>query len=164
MFKFVVAVKAGQALGAKIILGDRDVDVTLKRLTEALARTDLKKLFSTSSELEQSMKSFLPPSLRDEPDDMSLSKEQLSEYVETIKAKENVKVIMANLKAIAPELYNAMVAERDDFMSMGLNSLNQFRSIVAVMGIAHVDGVESNLIRQGWTKIEISCPIKSSAR
>ena len=159
--KFVVAVKAGQALGSTIVLGDRDVDVTIRRLTEALAKTDLKKLFSDSSELEQSMKKFLPQNLRDAPMDinMSLSKEQLSEYVETMKAKENVKVIMANLKAIAPELYNAMVAERDDFMSMGLISLNQFRSTVAVMGIAHVDGVENNLIRQGWTKIEISCPI-----
>jgi pheromone shutdown protein TraB len=157
--KFVVAVKAGQALGSTIILGDRDVDVTIRRLTEALAKTDIKKLFSDSSELEQSMKNFLPENLRDAPMDMSLSKEQLSEYVETMKAKENVKVIMANLKAIAPELYNAMVAERDDFMSMGLNSLNQFRTTVAVMGVAHVDGVENNLIRQGWTKIEISCPI-----
>jgi len=154
-----MAVKAGQAMGSKIILGDRDVDVTLRRLTEALARTDLKRLLSDTSELEQSMKNFLPPSLREAPKDLSFSKEQLSEYVETIKAKENVKIIMANLKAIAPELYNALVAERDEFMSMGLNSLNQFQSIVAVMGIAHVDGVEQNLIRQGWTRIDLSCPV-----
>jgi len=135
------------------------VDVTLRRLTEALAKTDLTKLLSESSQLEQSMKNFLPPSLKDMPNDMSLSKDQLADYVETIKNKENVKIIMANLKAIAPELYNAMVAERDEFMAEGLNSLNQFRSIVSVIGIAHLDGVESNLIRQGWTKVELSCPV-----
>jgi pheromone shutdown protein TraB len=159
MEQFVVAVKAGQAIGSKIVLGDRDVDVTLKRLTEALVQTDLKKLFSESSELEQNMKKFLPESIRDIPNDASLSKDQLSEYVETLKAKENVKMIMANLKLIAPELYNAMVSERDEFMSQGLISLNQYRSIVAVMGVAHIDGVENRLIRQGWTKIEVSCPV-----
>jgi pheromone shutdown protein TraB len=159
MEQFVVAVKTGQAIGSKIVLGDRDVDVTLKRLTEALVQTDLKKLFSESSELEQNMKKFLPESIRDIPNDASLSKDQLSEYVETLKAKENVKMIMANLKLIAPELYNAMVSERDEFMSQGLISLNQYRSIVAVMGVAHIDGVENRLIRQGWTKIEVSCPV-----
>ena len=40
--EFVRAVKEGQKLGADIVLGDRDVEVTLRRVTEGLAKTDLK--------------------------------------------------------------------------------------------------------------------------
>jgi pheromone shutdown protein TraB len=39
------------------------------------------------------------------------------------------------------------VAERDAYMANGLNTLIMFPVIVAVMGIAYVDGVEQYLQR-----------------
>jgi len=162
--QFVIAVREGMSVGAKIVLGDRDVEITIRRLTEALAQTDLKQLFAENSDLEENMKQLLPngnnngESSRTSGGD--LSKEELSLFVETMKAKENVKLLMANLKAVAPELYRALVAERDEFMATGLDSLNPFGTIVAVMGIAHVDGVENNLMARGWTPINPPCPNK----
>eukprot|EP00559_Dactyliosolen_fragilissimus_P007240 CAMPEP_0184863222 /NCGR_PEP_ID=MMETSP0580-20130426/9816_1 /TAXON_ID=1118495 /ORGANISM="Dactyliosolen fragilissimus" /LENGTH=396 /DNA_ID=CAMNT_0027361417 /DNA_START=147 /DNA_END=1340 /DNA_ORIENTATION=- len=146
--EFVIAVREGLAINSKIILGDQDVDITLRRLTEALSKTDLKQLLSADSQIEESMRGLVP-----DPKEGDMTKEELSYFVETVKAKENVKLIMSNLKAVAPELYNAMVAERDLYMASGINRLDQFKSMVAVMGIAHVEGVEMNLRNRGWVEV-----------
>ena len=156
--EFVVAVREGLKINAKIILGDRDVEVTLRRLTEALAKTDLKKLLAADSELEENMKQLLPKEMT--PSDLQngdMTTDQLKYFVETVKAKDNVRLLMNNLKSVAPEVYQAMVAERDVFMANGLDGLDQFDSIVAVMGIAHVDGVENTLKSRGWVEVKPSC-------
>ena len=44
--------------------------------------------------------------------DITISKQEFTTFVETMKAKENVKKIMGALKSMAPEIYEAMVAER----------------------------------------------------
>lgn len=159
--EFVVAVKEGLNVNAKIILGDRDVEVTLRRLTEALSKTDLKKLLAADSELEANMKQLMPQELNNKDtqngDSGGMSTEQLKYFVETVKAKDNVRLLMDNLNSVAPEVYQAMVAERDLFMANGLDGLDQFESIVAVMGIAHVDGVETELKRRGWIETKPSC-------
>ena len=87
-------------------------------------------------------------------------------FVETMKEKENVKKIMAALQKTAPEIYEAMVAERDLYMAKGLDELNDnlksdAKDTVAVMGMAHVDGVERYLLSQGWTEKRYSCPVAS---
>ncbi len=156
----MVAVKEGLKINSKIILGDRDVEVTLRRLTEALAKTDLKKLLAADSELEENMKQLLPKDM--DANDLQksggeMSSEQLRYFVETVKAKDNVRLLMSNLKSVAPEVYQAMVAERDEYMANGLDKLDQFESIVAVMGIAHVDGVENTLRSRGWVEIKPQC-------
>lgn len=168
--EFVMAVREGQKYGAQVVLGDRDVEVTLRRLTEALSKTDLKALLSPDSELERSMKELLPDNAGDpsrlaneDLKDEDVRKE-LTQYVETMKAKENVQLLMGELKRLAPELYTALVAERDLYMANGLDTLNQFSSIVAVMGIAHVDGVENNLRSRGWEPVPLTCPTNNSKR
>lgn len=163
--EFVVAVREGLAVNSKIVLGDQDVEVTLRRLTEAITKTDLKKLLAADSELEQNMKGLMPDSIAtgsvsSDKAEAGMTKEELSSFIETVKTKENVKLLMANLKSVAPEIYMAMVGERDAYMANGLNKLDPFPSIVAVMGIAHVDGVERNLQSMGWVEVKASCSIR----
>ena len=86
-------VREGQKVGAKVILGDRDVEVTLRQLSEALRQTDLRALLSPDSELEASMKALLPNDLPTDSSDDNF-KNEMAAYVETMKAKENVNVIM----------------------------------------------------------------------
>ena len=118
--------------------------VTLRRLTEALTKTDIKN-----------MKQLMPENSTGASGEMST--DEFKYFVETIKAKDNVKMLMANLKSVAPEIYQAMVGERDLYMANGLDRLNQFDSIVAVMGIAHVDGVETILKERGWKEVKFPC-------
>ena len=84
-------------------------------------------------------------------------REEFSNFVEVMKAKDNVKKIMGQLQKAAPALYQALVSERDAYMAAGLNGLNEFEAIVAVMGIAHIDGVEQNLRENGWQAVQPSC-------
>ena len=46
--EFTYAIQEGVAINSKIVLGDRDVDVTLSRLSDAISATDLNAVdFST---------------------------------------------------------------------------------------------------------------------
>jgi len=161
--EFLYAVREGRAIGADIVLGDRDVEVTLRRLTEALAVTDLKKLMDPNNELEQSMRELLPgggqppplvPATGQDPDSY---KDELSTFVESIKSRDRVRKIMGQLNQLAPALVKVMLTERDAYMAAGLDTLNQYTVIVAVMGIAHLDGVERNLQSLGWKQGKPRC-------
>jgi hypothetical protein len=162
--EFVVAIQEGRKLGADIVLGDRDVEVTLRRVTEGLAKTDLKVLLSPDSELEQSLQELVPSNLQSSvssgKNDLSDQefRREFSSFVETMKAKENVRKIMAQLQRVAPYLYEALVSERDAYMAAGLNGLsNELETMVAVVGIAHADGIEKNLQMNGWKAANPSC-------
>ncbi|KAL3810695.1 hypothetical protein ACHAXA_004641 [Cyclostephanos tholiformis] len=190
--EFATSVREGLAIGSTIVLGDRDVEVTLRRLTRALVRTDIRKLLAPDSEVERSMEELLPEgmkkSLRQSSSnagvgggsdigpgntdrmtsmglDVSIDKRDFNDFVETMKAKDNIKKIMSALRNTAPEIYEAMVAERDEYMGRGLDELGQNltgRSIgrtVAVVGMAHVDGIERFLASRGWTEMRYPCPI-----
>ncbi len=185
--EFAMSVREGLAIGATIVLGDRDVEVTLQRLTRALAKTDLRKLLSADSEVEKSMESLLPESMKNQLkqpsnrvggevdgnnmsvtsmgiDDVSISKQDFNTFVETMKAKDNVRSIMSALQKTAPEIYEAMVAERDEYMGRGLDELGinlkggSTQNTVAVVGMAHVDGIERYLSANGWTEMTYPCP------
>jgi len=169
--EFINSVREGLAIGSTIVLGDRDVEVTLKRLTQALTKTDIRKLLSSDSEVEKSMEGLLPDQMKsnmNQPSDsvtMGVDDATFNSFVETMKAKENVKKIMGALKETAPEIYQAMVAERDVYMARGLDELgmnvksgSSVETTVAVMGMAHVDGVENYLATNGWKDMPYPCP------
>ncbi|KAG7354393.1 TraB family protein [Nitzschia inconspicua] len=157
--EFVVAITEGRKLGADIVLGDRDVEVTLRRVTEGLAKTDLKVLLSPDSELEQSLQELVPSNMQTKSDLTDEEfRSEFSSFVETMKAKDNVRKIMSQLQRVAPYLYEALVSERDAYMAAGLNGLsNELETIVAVVGIAHADGIEKNLQMNGWKAGNPSC-------
>lgn len=150
--EFAAAIKEGLAQGATIVLGDQDVDLTLRRLTRALTRTNWSKLLSAD---ESVMNELLPAESRKIlTDDLSnFSPDQFRSTVELVKTRENVRKIMAVVQDTAPEIYMAMVGERDAYMADGLNRLEPFHTIVAVVGLAHVDGIERYLSTYGWVQI-----------
>jgi pheromone shutdown protein TraB len=219
--EFALSVREGLSLGSTIVLGDRDVEVTLRRLARALSKTDIRKLLSADNEVEMTMNDLVPDSLKEQllrkqymeneaegrtlssklnqdkgetlsigmgkviseqsgrsstlvgsnnapamkNADIEIDKAEFESFVETMKEKENVKKIMFALKKTAPEIYEAMVAERDLYMAKGLDELSEnlktdAKDTVAVMGMAHVDGVERYLMSQGWeSKNYPSCPV-----
>lgn len=171
--EFVAAIKEGRKLGSDIVLGDRDVEVTLRRVTEGLVKTDLKALLNPDSELEKSLHELVPKSMQAQLEagnaggvggispmgDFSNAefREEFSSFVEIMKSKDNVQKIMGQLQRVAPFLYDALVGERDAYMAAGLNGLNELETIVAVVGIAHVYGIEGNLQANGWTLANLRC-------
>jgi pheromone shutdown protein TraB len=196
--EFATSVREGLAIGSTIVLGDRDVEVTLRRLTRALTKTDIRKLLSPDSEVEKSMEGLLPEGMKksltrqssssssggggggggnDMGDgggsaskmtgmgmEVSIDKSDFNDFIETMKARENVRKIMSALRSTAPEIYEAMVAERDEYMGRGLDELGanlpgrSSGRTVAVVGMAHVDGIERYLASRGWTEMSYPCP------
>ena len=146
-----------------IILGDQDVQITLRRLSQALAVTDLNALTDPNSDLERSMAELFGTGTEPTADastQKTISKQELSTYVETMKSRENVRQIMSQLQQVAPALVQVMLTERDTYMAAGLDSLQNYEVITAVMGIAHQDGVERNLQSMGWKPVKFNCPAR----
>ena len=158
--EFINAINEGAKLGSAIVLGDQDVDVSLRHMAQALLKTDPKILLGGDEELAKTMQQLSPSgngfkeggNLKDEA-----YKAEFTEFVEKVKTKENVRIMMGQLKRLSPPLYDALVGERDAYMAAGLNGLNELESIVAVVGIAHADGIEANLQRNGWAAASPSC-------
>jgi len=156
--EFSIAMREGSNVGSDIILGDQDVDYTLGRLAEAISKTDIRKLLKADSDFEIALRKSLPDNIQDQLKGQdTLNAQQLSLFVESMKTKENIKQIMNVVKQQTPEVYQALVAERDLFMATGLDKLSQYDSVVAVMGLAHLDGVESSLQANGWKSISQKC-------
>jgi pheromone shutdown protein TraB len=151
--EFIVAVQEGQKIGADIVLGDQDMGVTLQRLAQAAQMTDFSKMENTNSQFEQAMKELAPEESGD-------YKTNLSSFVENLKTRENVSKIMNELREQAPYMVSAMLDERDAYMAAGLDILEDKPVTCAVLGIAHLDGVERNLKAKGWKITHANCPRK----
>lgn len=150
-----------------IVLGDQDVQITLRRLSQALAVTDLNKLTDPNSDLEKSMAELFGgstggPTIEEASNKTPAEmKQELTSYVEAMKSRESVRKIMGELRQVAPALVQVMLTERDTYMATGLDSLQNYQIVTAVMGIAHQDGVERNLQSFGWKPVVLNCPVKS---
>lgn len=170
--EFAEAIRTGRDVGATIVLGDQDVQITLQRLAEALSMTDLNQLLNPDSELERTMSNLLPSLPPPSPsgnsnnnnsnnndNDPTQFKRELSDYVEQMKSRETVRTIVQELNTVAPEVVRVMLTERDIYMANGLHTLRRsYPQVVAVMGLAHIDGVERHLQSLGWTPVQLSCP------
>ena len=96
--EFAAAMRQGRAVGASIVLGDQDVELTLRRLTEALAQTDLNQLMDPDAGYEKSLVELMPngalePEIKNY-DDPAQYKAELAAYVEKLKSRESVRKIV----------------------------------------------------------------------
>lgn len=165
--KFITAVEEGVNVDSIIILGDRRMDFTLRRLAEALVlHTDPKKLAEADRVITSKMKERMPELNEWEKQKKVLSAEEFQGFVEQMKTKEASMDFMKEIRKAAPELYKALVGERDVFMARGMNVLfssplytvlppesgkGSLDTIVAVIGLGHVDGVGKELRALGWS-------------
>ena len=145
--EFVAATQEGCTYGADIVLGDQDSQVTFRRVIQASIVTGTDKI----SDLEQKMK--LPSGGGEGASGGPMSKDDFLARVESKEAREHIRAMHAEQVEIAPAFMHVLVTERDAFMAAGLDSLNQYEVIVAVIGMSHQDGVERNLQNVGWEQV-----------
>jgi len=154
--EFINAVDEGLNKGAVIVLGDRDMDVTLRRIAQALASTDPARLALVDQKLTNTMKAKIPE-MGEWQRSGAVSQDELKEFVEQLKTRDTTKLLMDIFKEEVPDIHYALVGERDLYMSRGIDKLSQFRSMVAVMGLGHLDGVSDNLQALGWSRVPKLC-------
>lgn len=131
--EFAVAVDYANRNAVPVLLADQDVDITLKRLTQALKATKFEELKS----LDAAIGDFAGVDL------------------ETIKTRANVRRLVAALRDNVPDLYAALIDERDAAMASNIlrrlvDSKQPPRRVVAVVGMAHEDGIARRLIDAGF--------------
>jgi pheromone shutdown protein TraB len=150
--EFINSVQEASNIGAVVVLGDRDFGVSMRRLAMAYKNTDIRNIIEADRVMTEMMKEQMPE-MRQWGKSKKPSKEDVRALIETLKTKEFVDRLMATFRSFAPEVHTTMVKERDEYMSIGLDDLSPFQTVVAVMGLAHVNGVTRNLEAMGWRRI-----------
>lgn len=150
--------KAGLDNDSLIILGDQRLDKTYQRLAQALAKTGPKKLEELDAKLNAVMKAQIPEIEEMERKGGSLRPAQFREFIESMKTIDTTMQLMDTFKKEVPDVWKAMVGERDVYMARGLNALpSQFQTVVAVMGLGHLNGVSQKLKRMRWSALAKTC-------
>lgn len=151
--EFRTAVAEALDTGAQVVLGDQDVRTTLDALRDALGQTDLKALLTAPApELPQgapadAARALAPAGALGAGAD-SLDAAAVSAAVQALKERENTRAVVASFKEAAPALHRALIADRDQYMANSIDKAGGQR-LVAVVGLAHLDGIEAELSRRG---------------
>lgn len=75
---------------------------------------------------------------------MDLSNEQ---YIEKFKTKESVAQLVSLMRRVLPKVAQVMIDERDVILAESIRKAPGQR-IVAVVGMAHMDGIEKNYLKR----------------
>jgi pheromone shutdown-related protein TraB len=126
--EILAAINTADELGVKHSLIDREIKVTFNR---AFSKMTFFEKLRAAKELISAF---------------SMSGEEVEKEVEKVKQEENVVEILETFKGISPNMFDALVNERDAFMAMKLLELEKkFENIVAVVGAGHKRGIEKYL-------------------
>ena len=127
--ELLAAVETCNAIGAKLILADRDIQATLKR---------------TWSNISFWNKLRLASSLLAAP----VAVEEISEeQIERLKERDTISDMLSQLSQLVPGLKEPLIDERDRYLASSI-VLAPGRTIVAVVGAGHVQGILNNLGNQ----------------
>ena len=149
--EFRVALVEAKAIDAKVVLGDRSSEETLRRLAAALSLTDVFRMITPG------MAPPLPPEIA------TIFQLPMEEAIEKLKSRKmvplethphpsvggnhhlkcvllsQVRLLVSQMREVAPGAIRALLDERDEILTQA--ALGCEGRTVAVVGLAHVDGV-----------------------
>ncbi|KAI5389991.1 hypothetical protein KIW84_075346 [Lathyrus oleraceus] len=127
--EFRVAYEEAIKYGGRVILGDRPVQITLKRTWSKMPLWYKTKL--VYSLLFQAV--FLP------------SSDDLNKMLKEMDDSDMLTLVIQEMSKEFPTLMETLVHERDQYMSSTLLKVaNESRSVVAVVGKGHLQGIKKN--------------------
>jgi pheromone shutdown-related protein TraB len=112
--------------GATLVLADRDIDVTLKRVWGYLGFWNKLKLATQ----------IVASTLFTEKIDMDM--------IEQLKKQDQLEAIMAEFTRQFPEIKRRLIDERDIYLAQKIRAAPG-KTVVAVIGAGHVEGIQSHL-------------------
>jgi pheromone shutdown-related protein TraB len=119
-------VTLAEKTGARLILADRDVNITLKRIWSSLSIWSKLKLLT-----------HLAMSIMFQGD---VNKED----IEKLKDKDQLQLVMDEFSRSFPQVQKTLVDERDQFLAHRI-STSAGQKVLAVVGAAHVPGIKKYL-------------------
>ena len=147
--EFKAAIEAAEELNIPILLGDQDIQITMKRLGQGFSSDfDIPRLLSLmmsqpTSNVETSAERTLREAFQAiASGNVKGGQEKLSKLLD----RDTVREIMEPMKTYAPNVTRAILHERDVVMT---NNLLRYarelpedkRNMVAIVGLAHVEGI-----------------------
>ncbi len=124
--EMIQAIKAGKKASAKIVLLDRDIQITLKRAWKEMKfREKFKLMFGLIAGLVQ-------------PEKMK------EEVIEQLKDKDIITQMMEELGNELPSAKKVLIDERDIYIANKILEA-QGKKIVAVVGAGHIEGIKKHL-------------------
>lgn len=133
--EMIAAIDESNNIGSRLVLVDRPIDVTLKRVTRQLGFID--KISAAASVL-----TYL------------FSKEEVEEVnEETIESLKDSSVILDTIDELGlkfPNVKKYLLDERDSYMAYKIGRINS-EKILVVLGAAHLEGVYAHLLADDIT-------------
>ena len=147
--EFVAAIEEAQLLNATVLLGDRDINITIERVKEAEAEVRrLRAEGAISREVARAAADRVPSSLRRRTEGEELTADGVSQMRAVLTQRENARAVAAYMQRAAPPVYEAMIGERDTYMARQMLNAPS-ASMVAVVGLSHLDGLVQILGEEG---------------
>jgi pheromone shutdown-related protein TraB len=122
--EMLAAIEAAEEVGARVVLIDRDIRITLKRALNHM------NFWEKAKFVYSIVASFF-------------SKDETIEDLEKIKEGDALEEVMEYFQEISPGAYEVLVNERDAYMSRML--LDTDGDVVAVVGAGHKEGIQKNM-------------------
>ena len=138
--EFRVAMAEAKRIKAQIILGDRDIHDTMRRLGSRIQLQDVWKLCTTDVLQDVEFDSKQKDSWFGGGYQWSTQLERFEQQVEIMKNRKTARQLVDGLRRINPLLASALIDERDEILFERLKE--QRGSVVGVVGLAHMDGIE----------------------
>jgi len=127
--EMLAAIEEASAVGARVELIDRDIHVTLKR---------------TWANLGLWKKSMLLSSLIVGDSDDGKGRNVSAADIEKLKESKALSEMLSELSTALPEVKKPLIDERDQYLVSGMEAAgDRARSVVAVVGAAHVPGMRT---------------------
>ena len=159
--EFLAAINAAKKSPSceRIVLGDRDSLVTLRRAAElAMRNGDLFGMISRLNEANDAEMEVLQQRVRENaPDKADDEAYMTSATIEALKADTEIRNrIFTRLEQEVPEFTRAFLVERDYIMAEAIQReiSRGARHVVGVVGLAHVEGIAGNL-KSAWKDKQI---------
>jgi len=124
--EMIEGMRQADRIGAELVLADRDIEITLKRVWGYL------NLWNKLVMVSQLMASFFVGGSID------------SELVEEMKSKDQLENIMEAFTDSFPEVKKRLIDERDIYLSQKIRTAPG-KKIVAIVGAGHVKGIKEHI-------------------
>ncbi len=134
-------IQMAEQTGARLVLADRDIEITLKRVWRYLT------LWSKLKLAMQLMAGIL------------FCAEIDADMIEQLKKQDQLEAVMAEFAGRYPEIKRRLIDERDTFLAEKIRTAPGHK-IVAVVGAGHVDGIKSQIHREQFLDELMELPPK----
>jgi pheromone shutdown-related protein TraB len=125
--EMIEGIRQAQATGARLVLADRDIEITLKRVWGYL---------SLWSKLKLAMQLLTGIVTRDEEIDSAM--------IEQLKKQDQLEAVMAEFAQKFPAIKKRLIDERDTYLAEKIRT-TEGKTVVAVVGAGHVDGIRAQI-------------------